>query len=196
MLHAAFSDAVLVLLTPRPRPPSSARRIISSVAQLWLAAAQVTANTVASSLQGTVPASDTVSKLLEKYGPDVVGSLTPKASDELAVARIFQVNSAILAASSPYLRQLIQHSQQLLPELQRQVPGLLHVAHRHRQKRVVAVVVQQNHLAAAEAVVRFIFTNDIRLSGSKDALDALLVAEQLQVSTGDCGAAGAVHWCC
>jgi hypothetical protein len=48
----------------------------------------------------------------------------------------------------------------------------------------VAVLVQPHHVAAAEAVVKFIFTNDIALTSAQQALDALLVAEQLQVCAG------------
>jgi hypothetical protein len=91
-----------------------------------------------------------------------------------------QVNSALLAASSPYLRHLIQHPLQL----QALVPGLASVAARHRPRKLVTVLIQPHHVAAAEAVVRFIFTNDIALTSAQQALDALLVAEQLQVGVG------------
>jgi hypothetical protein len=90
---------------------------------------------------------------------------------------VYQVNSALLAASSPYLRQLIQHP----PSLQHLVPGLSSVAARHRQRKLVTVLIQPHHVAAAEQVIRFIFTNDVALTSAQQALDALLVAEQLQV---------------
>jgi hypothetical protein len=171
---------VLVLLVQRPKGASISRRLISSVAQLWLSAAQVTASTVANTVAGAVPAGDALhaaSKLLDKYGGDAVSWLAPKDAQELAIANVYQVNSALLAASSPYLRQLIQQPQALA----HLAPGLPMVAARHRGRKLVAVVLQPQHLAAAEAVVRFIFTNDIALTSGQEALHALLVAEQLQV---------------
>lgn len=108
--------------------------------------------------------------------------MAPKDDQEVAISTIYQVNSALLAASSPYLRQLIQHPAQL----HHLVPGLASVAARHRQRKLVAVLIQPHHVAAAEQVVRFIFTNDIALTGAQQALDALLVAEQLQVGKEGC----------
>lgn len=129
-----------------------------------------------------MPATDPVSKLLHKYGPDALGWLEPKAGDSLAVVKTFQVNSALLAASSPYLRgQLVAGGGRLQQALLSTVPGLAAVSLRHRGRKLLAVVVEEHQVAAAEAVVRFIFTSDIQLSGPSSALDALLVAEQLQV---------------
>lgn len=167
---------MLVLLTLRPKGASITWRLASSVAQLFVSAVEVGATT----LTATIPVDPKYGKTLGALSRTVVSGLSPKDGQEVAISTVYQVNSALLAASSPYLRQLIQHP----PQLHQLVPGLSSVAARHRQRKLVTVLIQPHHVAAAEHVVRFIFTNDIALTSAQQALDALLVAEQLQVSSG------------
>lgn len=153
------------------------------MAQLFVSAVEVSATTLTS----TVPVSDSwaaAGKALGSLGQTVVSRLSPQEGTEVSISRVYQVNSALLAASSPYLRHIIQQP----PQLQHLVPGLASVASRHRPRKLVAVLVQPHHVAAAEAVVKFIFTNDIALTSAQQALDGLLVAEQLQVCKGACWA--------
>lgn len=170
-----------MLLTLRPKGVSIPWRLASSVAQLFVSAVEVSATT----LTNTVTVGDSwyaAGKALGSLGQTVVSRLSPKDCQEVAIATVYQVNSALLAASSPYLRHLIQHP----PQLQHLVPGLASVVSRHRQRKLVTVLIQPHHVSAAEAVVKFIFTNDIALTSAQQALDALLVAEQLQVCVGGC----------
>jgi hypothetical protein len=149
--NPAFSDAVLVLLTNRPTPKSTSRRLITSVAQLWYFAAHTTTSVLTAA---AVPASGTLHHLVAKYGPEAVNWIDQKPADELTVVKTFQVNSALLAASSPFLRRLFMNHQQLHGHLMQAVPGLVAIAAENKQKKLVAVVVQPHQLPAAEAVVR------------------------------------------
>lgn len=165
-----------MLLTLKPKGVSIPWRLASSFAQLFVSAVEVSATTLTS----TVAVGDSwyaAGKALGSLGQTVVSRLSPKDSQEVSIACVYQVNSALLAASSPYLRQLIQQP----PYVQHLVPGLTSVVSRHKQRKLVTVLLQPHHISAAEAVIKFIFTNDIALTGTQQALDALLVAEQLQV---------------
>lgn len=189
---AEFSDAVLALLVRRQRAPSVSRRLLSSVAQLARAAATVTASTLHST---AAPGGDAVARLVSRVGeeaadwlagaprgPAAAAAQGPGTEDEseLVVSGVLRVTSAVLAAASPYLRALISAAGELSPQLCAVAPALAPIAARHRGRKLLALVINEGHLDAAQAVLRFAYTADVRLSGSRSAFDALLVAEQLQ----------------
>lgn len=117
---AAFSDAVLVVLTLRPKGASIPWRLASSVAQLFVSAVEVSATT----LTATVPVAESSSwfaagKALGSLGQTVVSRLSPKDGQEVAISTVYQVGQHSVCTDGMHLLEVsastIRDQQAMLP---------------------------------------------------------------------------------
>jgi hypothetical protein len=176
-----FSDTILVFTTERERPATVSQRLVSTAANLWVSTAQAAASTVVAVSDGSIPGSTTVNSWLHIHGPAVTSWFQPRPPRDLIAVRSIHVNSALLAAASPFLKHLLE---QAIPssssKLLKSAAGTS--SRTWGSKRVIGVHLDVHQIPAAETVLQFIFTRELSLSSPHDALDTLVVAEQLQVS--------------
>jgi hypothetical protein len=185
----SFSDCIVVLTTLRHAAPSMYQQLLGSAKQLALATVQLTADTVASvndtAASRMADMSSWFTSSTSLLSSWVQPATTPSSSRALVVTHTLHVNSAVLAAASPYFKHLLEQPPQPPCKL---VAAAARASSRGRgsgwgspNKRILALQLPEGRGAAAAAILRYMFTSTLQIKDVYEALDLLVVAEQLQV---------------